>query len=506
VIVLGLLALVAACADYDALVADGLAQGRAGQLAAAEALFTRAIGLAPGRPEARVERGGVRFLEARYADAVDDLQAALRIRGDEYTRELLASSLQLVGRSDDALACWNTLGQPTLDTLAITGLVRTRDRVARRELALREGALLSLDRVRESRLRLEQTGVFQRVAIRPIPRGLGHADAEVALLERRGFARGWLDLAIATGVGAVQDRVRLGYANVAGEGIALGGQYRWEENRPQFSFSLAWPRPFGLGAYLHAQALQGRQAYDLDVPLVMRAHGAELGLRSVVGARTVATLTLSARQRTSSAAPASSVTSGSLRGVEAGLERRLVDRYRQRLDASARLFGTTFASDARFTRALLRVGYRLQLAHPEGAALERSELAMQLVAGWGSRGLPVDERFAPGGSPDMELPLRAHPQADHGVLGALPLGRSILLGNLEWRRRLVRAAGVQAGLVLFYDGALVGDALGSPRNRFHDVGCGLRLALAGSSILRLDWGHGLTDGREAVFLGLNQIF
>ena len=505
VIALALCALLAGAADYDALVADAVAHSKAGELERADTLLSQAIQLDPSRPEARVERGGLRFLEARYADAVAELEQALRIREDEYTRDLLASSLQLAGRSDDALACWNVIGRPTLDTLTITGLVRTRDLVARRELTLEEGSLLSLDRVRQSRLRLEESGVFERAAIRPIPRGDGHADAEVALFESHGFARGWLDLTTGIGVGALQDRVRLRYANLAGEGIALGAQYRWEKNRPELSLALDWPRPFALGAYLHVEAFTGRQAYDVAVPLVRRAHGTALRLRRVLGSRTVAELTLSAAQRSFSAlTPLASA--GSERGVQAGVERRLVDRYRQRLDVAARIFGTTFGSDARFTRATLRAGYRLSLSAPENASLERSALAMQIVGGWASHGLSIDERFAPGGSPDMELPLRAHRQAEDGVLGTMPLSRTILLGNLEWRRRLVSAGGVQAGLVTFYDGARVGGAEGGDSNRFNDVGLGLRLALPGATILRLDWGHGLGDGRDAVFFGLRQIF
>jgi hypothetical protein len=35
---------------------------------------------------------------------------------------------------------------------------------------------------------------------------------------------------------------------------------------------------------------------------------------------------------------------------------------------------------------------------------------------------------------------------------------------------------------------------------------GLRIALLGSGILRVDFGHGLTDGKHAIFIGLNQTF
>src|SRR5688572_18525703 len=59
--------------DYDALVARGISLGREGKHAEAAEAFDRAIALDDTRPEAKVERGGLRFLERRYTDAVRDL-------------------------------------------------------------------------------------------------------------------------------------------------------------------------------------------------------------------------------------------------------------------------------------------------------------------------------------------------------------------------------------------------------------------------------------------------
>ena len=117
--------------------------------------------------------------------------------------------------------------------------------------------------------------------------------------------------------------------------------------------------------------------------------------------------------------------------------------------------------------------------------------------------MPVDEMFAPGGSPDMELPLRAHPQARDGVLGQTPIGRSLLLWNVEWRRRLARRAGVELGAVLFHDGARIAGAPAGRAATLADLGAGLRLTFPGAPILRIDFGHGLTDGANAVFFGLS---
>ena len=72
---------------------------------------------------------------------------------------------------------------------------------------------------------------------------------------------------------------------------------------------------------------------------------------------------------------------------------------------------------------------------------------------------------------------------------------------------MFRSALAQAAVVVFYDGAWVSRAPGSDRRRsLHDVGVGVRIGLGGVSILRLDHGHGLSDGDNAFFFGLNQVF
>ncbi len=149
----------------------------------------------------------------------------------------------LDGRTDAALASWNVLEGPTLRTVSITGLVHTKDRVARRELALAEGDVLRLDAFRASRRRLEETGVFDRVTLRPVPLGEGRADLEVALGEQHGLAGSLADGLVSAGVNALQERVRVRYANLLGSGLTLGGSYRWAENRPETALFFQVPRP-----------------------------------------------------------------------------------------------------------------------------------------------------------------------------------------------------------------------------------------------------------------------
>jgi hypothetical protein len=495
----------AASPSYDQLVTLGLAQGRLSRLGDAAKAFERAIAVDPARPEAWVERGGVRFLENRYDIAIQDLEAALERRDDPYVRGLLASSLHLAGRTDEALRNWNAIGEPRLRHVSLLGLAHTRDAVARRELSLGEGEVLDLGRLRESRRRLGEVGVFDRVTLRPVPRGSGQADLEVALVEQHGLANGLVDFAVGASLNLLYERVRLRYANVAGTGVSVSGQVRWDENRPELALGIAVPRPFGLPAYLHVQGFRGRQAYETGEAITRRSRGLDMGLRHVFGPNTTGQLAVRVRDRSFSV-PSPDAPPGSILGLEAALERTLVETRRQRLDASARFFSTMPGSDLVFTRAVATLSARFQLRPPDGTAIEPSVLAVRGLWGRGSGGAPLDEMFAPGGSPDMELPLRAHRQTTRGVLGTTPLGRSIGLANVEWRKRIVDRPQFQAGFVLLYDAARIASRPDGNARTLHDAGAGLRIGFRGAPVLRIDVAHGLSDGKNALFVGLGEVF
>lgn len=498
--------------SYDALVARAVAEARSGQTQDAAASLDHAIAMDGSRPEAYVEQGGLHFLEKRYAQAARVLEKALALRDDAYARDLRASALLLDGRAEEAVREWNRLDRPRLRTITVHGLRHTRDRVARDEIVVAEGALLEADRLRETTRRLEETGLFDAVALRPtvVEGAPGTVDLVVDLAERHGLG----SLAMVGARAAVdltRQKVRLRYVNVAGAGISVGAELKWERTQPFLGVVVDMVRPFGLPANVQVEASRARPQYDLQTgeggPFTLRRRGGELRLRRVIGPRTTAEVGIEGRERTFTVTR-QDATPGTLLASWAGADVRVLDRRRHRADASLRVTraGSLLGGDVVFTRALARAVYQATFDDEAGAALPARVFAAQVHLGAGTSGMPLDEMFAPGAASEMELPLRAHRQKRNGILGIAPIGRGLGLVNLEWRERLVRTPMAQGGIVFFYDGARVTERAQGGATTLHDLGVGVRLGLRRSLVGRVDFAHGLTDGKNTLTAGVGQAF
>jgi tetratricopeptide (TPR) repeat protein len=492
--------------DYESLVALGISLGREGKNAEAAAAFDRAIAMDGTRPEARVERGGLRFVERRYTDAVRDLEDALAVRDDGYARNLLASSYQLAGRSDDALKEWNELGRPVLGATTFTGLRHIRTGVVRRELTVHEGEMLDLGDLRESRRRLEEVGVFSKVVLRAVPREEGKADLEVAVKERHGFG-GWLEFLGRGAANAATEKVRLKYNGLFGHAINVGAYYRWEKERPKKSALLEWSRFLWIPFYFRFQVDRETQPFNVGGLTTLKAESFEVGARRVIGPRTVIQLGFRNRDREFSALRADTHP-GVVRGLALGLEHRFWESRRRRLDWSLSGFksGKPLRSDVDYSRALTSLRYEDILSTPEDVAMEKSVIVTRALAGWGEDDTPLDDLFALGvGSSDTDFPLRSYKLREDGVMTS-PMGRTLLLFNIEWRQRLVSFGAVQGGFVLFYDAAHITRVAEGSDGTLEALGGGLRVAVR-NAILRLDYGISISgDRRKKLTAGFGHTF
>jgi tetratricopeptide (TPR) repeat protein len=495
--------------SYEGLVALGVEQARLGRPDQARLAFERAIYLQPGRPEALVERGGLRFLAKEYDAAITDFERAIDLRPDPYTREMLATSLYLTGRIHAAVREWNRIGQPIVQNIRVEGTKRLKKGWVRREVTPSEGGLLRPRHLEGTRLRLDETGVFRGVSLRPVPLGDGKADFEVTVAERHGLWDLWPEFVARSVVYAASKKVRLRYYNPFGAGVTLGGEYKWESTQPRLEGRLFWPRPVGLPFNFYLEGGTARPTYELDGPMTLRTRGLAAGIRRVFGARTVAQVGLRARHRTFSRFRFDSP-DGDLHGFDAGIERRWLDRRRHRLHSALYFFQSAeeLGSDFIYPRGLAVLRYYGIVAGVDESEMPGVVFATQLQWGVGGTGMPLDDMFAPGAASEMDFPLRGHRQKRSGVLGYAPIGRNVLVGNVEWRQRVLNMKRLQGGVVLFYDGARVGDTAQGPREEvLHDAGIGLRLQIRGAPVLRLDYGWSLTgDGKTALTAGVGHVF
>jgi outer membrane protein assembly factor BamA len=410
---------------------------------------------------------------------------------------------------DAALGQWNRLGQPILQNVRVVGNDEVKASWVRREVKASEGGMLKPSHLQGARLRLGETGLFRSYELRPVPLGGGKVDLEVAVVERHGLWDHWMEFVARTAVYAVSEKVRFHYTNVLGSGISIGTEYKWESTQPRWSGNVYWSRPFGLPFSLYADGVTARPTYALDRDMTLRTRGGAAGIRRVLGARTVAQVGVRARDRRFTPGRFDAP-DGAINGFDAGIERRWVDRRRQRLQSALYFFQATEAlgSDFVYPRGLAILRYYGTVAGDDDGEMPGSVFATQLQWGVGGTGMPLDDMFAPGTSSEADMPLRAHRQKKSGVLGLTPIGRNVVLANVEWRQRLVNHRLAQAGVVLFYDAVRVGDTAQGPRqSTLHDAGFGLRLRLRGAPILRIDFGWSLTgDGKNALTAGVGHVF
>jgi tetratricopeptide (TPR) repeat protein len=495
--------------SYDELVRRGVASGKEGRLDDARDALERAVSLDPARPEALVERGGLRFLAKEYDAAITDFEQALDRRPDAYTREMLATSLFLKGRTTAALREWNRLGQPVVQDVRIVGTKHTEPEWVRREVMPSTGHMLRPKHLEGTRLRLVETGLFRSGEPRPVPLGGGKVDLEVAVVERHGLWDHWAEFAARTAIYAFSQKVRLRYYNLLDSGVTLQSEYKWEKTQPRLMGTLYWARPAGLPFHFYLEGVTARPEYALDGPITLRTQGMAAGIRRVLGSRTVAQLGVRARHRSFSRFRFDSP-AGDINGFDAGVERRWLDRPRHRLQSALYFFQATeaFGSDLVYPRALAMARYYGTVAGADDSEMPAAMFATQVQWGAGGTGMPLDDMFAPGAASEMDLPLRGHRQKREGVLGVTPIGRRLVLANAEWRQRVVNHRLVQAGIVLFYDGARISDTAQGPRHSdLHDVGVGLRIRVKGAPILRVDYGWSVNgDGKTALTAGVGHVF
>ena len=464
----------------DALVDEGVRIAGNGDHEAALRTLAVAADACPAQSGPWREMAGVYALKQSWKEAAAYAREAVRRDPkDMHAWRILATSSFVTDDVATALDAWNALGEPTIDIVNIQGLEHTRHSAASAALRLQTETRLTLAELSAAGKRLAELPAARiaRVNYRPLENGRVAVDAVVIERPRSPFSP--LGLAVA-GIRAVSTwELTLGAANPTGGGDLLTASWRWWENRPRIAASYAAPMSFG--GVLRVEVFRDEQTYgDLRVREVRRGGGAALSDWTTIGLRWEAGLGVDdwdGRGKT--------VT------ISGSLEQRLAsDHISLRANASALTGGLgTWTSGA-------GIDWRSTLRHEGNVVV--------LHAGADLTGSNAPLALRPGAGLGHARPalLRAHPLVDDGVITGEVFGRRLYSANGEWRRWLSPIKGtLRLAPAIFVDSAYADRRL-EPGEAWHvDAGVGLRVAIPGSQVLRVDLAKGMRDGRTVFSVG-----
>ena len=459
----------------DRLVADGVRQAQAGDLASAERSLASAM-TCPGAAPFR-ELAGLRVLQRRWPEATDLAAAAVkRDPSDAYSWKLLATARFVNDDRLNALDAWNRVGEPRIDVIRLDGLTRTRFAVVQRLIGLQSGEVLNRDSLLQARRRLGElpSAAGGALDFQPVPSGL--AEVRGVIAERPLFPRGPFDLGVLSLATIVTRQFSASLSSPTGGGERLSVDWRFWPHRPLYQLSFAAPAPWG-------------------------------GVWAVTGSRERQPFTAvfaSSLHDSAQLAIADWRTGAARWEFSAGADRWNDSRTLATASAGIRLIAAGERVDARIRmRSWFSTGGSFQSGQALVTARSSSQAMGTVVVGAGgvsavTASAPGDLWFAGDTGRARSLLLRAHPILSEGArFRTERLGRLLGNGSVElqrwWKVGPFRAGGATFADVARTARRMVGGAVADV-----DVGVGFRGVFPGKTAgLRIDVAKGLRDGATA---------
>jgi hypothetical protein len=477
----------------EAMVLDGIRMARAGDLGPARATLVGAALHCPDASAPWRELAGTYFVEEAWGAAVRYAGIAVdRDPADNHAWRMLATSLYLNGEEDAALEAWNRIDAPRLDLISIPEQRHVTRPIAEKRLGLVPGQLLTPRSLRLAGRRLASLPVASasRVSYEPLAEDWARVVASFAPQTMTGANWG---SAVRIGMGALTDReLQVRFPGFSGRGELIEGAWRFQRNRPALALGVRTPEPIGLRGVLEVDARWDTQSYAVlstaTVRETLRGGSAQFGRWTSPDTRLIVGFAV---ERWNS------------RDLDlvlsAGAEQRMAgDHGRVELRGDAAI---PVGSGSPYQRASLRTQWRTTSV--------RSAPGLYVDAGATVTGTAAPYGRWPGAGAGLGRPelLRAHPLLDDGVIVNGAFGRALARAAVEARAFPLRMAAVSLGAALFIDGARVWYRLDGSNESYVDAGLGLRFAIPGSiDSLRIDWAHGLLDGRSALSIGWTRDF
>ena len=354
-------------------------------------------------------------------------------------------------------------------------------------MALRPQSLLTPEALRTARRKLAELPAAQttRVNVRPGDRGRAQIDAVV--LERPLLPSSPAALGAVALRGLTDREASIGIASPSGGGEMWRAAWRWWEHRPRVALGFDAPAPFG-GVW-GINVFGERQSYaraESTFEESRRRVEFTLSDWTLGGLRWEGTVALDRMRQ-------ARMPSGRETFAASGAAQQRLDDDRAYVEARAGYWvgnaGTwTFSLRSEWRSRTQNEGEVWMARAGTDLAASDAPLALWPGAGTGH---------------GRDVLLRAHPLLDEGIVRDGAFGRRLIHGGLESRLWLQPARKpIRVAPAVFLDAARSSRGL-EPVNQpwQFDAGAGVRLAVPGSGVLRIDVAHGLRDGKNALSIG-----
>jgi hypothetical protein len=475
-------------APCGGIVDEGVRLAGAGDLTAARRILEVAAETCPDAAGPWREMAGLYALGSDWrAAAIDARKALERDPDDALAARILATALYLENDADGALAAWNLVGEPIVDLVHVTGLERIRYGVASRMMALRPQSLLTPEALRIARRKLGELPAAQTTRVNFRPGGSGRAEIDAVVLERPLLP--WSAPALAAmGLRGLTDReASIGIASPSGGGEMWRAAWRWWEHRPRVSLGFDAPAPFG-GVW-GIDVFSERQSYGGDASTFEESRRRVQFTWSdwtIAGLRWEGTVAVDRMRE-------ARTQSGGEAFAASGAAQQQFDGDRGHVETRA----SYWAGDASTWTLSLNSEWRSRTQNEgriwiarAGGDIAASDAPLALWPGAGT-------------GQGRDVLLRAHPLLDEGIIRDGAFGRRLIHGGVESRLWLQPARKpVRLAPAIFVDAARSSRGLEAVNQPWQfDAGAGIRFAIPGSGVLRIDVAHGLRDGRNALSIG-----
>jgi hypothetical protein len=470
------------------MVSEGVRLAGAGDVPGARRVLEVASESCPQAAGPWREMAGLHVLGSEWHAAALDARRALdRDPADALAARILATALFLDNDAEGALDAWNRVGEPAVDLVKVTGLARTRYSVVARAVSLPPNSVLTAHALRAARRKLAEVPSAQATRVGFTPQQGGRVQVDAVVVERPLLPRSPVALA-ALGLRALSDReVAAGVASPSGGGEMWRASWRWWEHRPRLALGFDAPAPFG-GVWSLTAAGE-RQSYARQGSTFEESRRrVEFALSdwTRTGLRWEGSVALDRLRE-------ARLESGGEALAVAGAVQQRLDGDRAYVEGRAGYWagGVSTSTLALQAEWRSRQGNNGQVwIVGAGAARAGSHAPLALWPGAGT-------------GQGRDVLLRAHPLLDHGIVRGGVFGQRLIHGGVEARHwlqpggkplRLAPAAFVD--VARSFRGV---DGRDTPSQ--FDVGVGLRVAVPGTGVLRVDVAHGLRDGRNALSIG-----